>query len=198
LADLVVLHKTPNDAAAFDKCYFENHIPLAKKLPGLRKYRVTKGPVATQGGPSNLHLIAGAELRQYGGDQGGLSPALKERLPRRTCRNSQPRGVEMHFSERPRCDGGDSEGLAATSPAFWTVTPSALGCEECLESGSRWLHLRICRTCGPVGCCDDSPNKARYHRAFSRNRPSGDRRLRSAGRLGLVLRRQGGAQSVKK
>ena len=28
------------------------------------------------------------------------------------------------------------------------VTPSALGCEECLKSGSEWLHLRICRTCG--------------------------------------------------
>jgi hypothetical protein len=40
-----------------------------------------------------------------------------------------------------------------------TVTPSALGCEECLKSGSVWLHLRICRTCGHVGCCDDSPNK---------------------------------------
>jgi hypothetical protein len=40
-----------------------------------------------------------------------------------------------------------------------TVTPSALGCEECLKSGSVWLHLRICRSCGHVGCCDDSPNK---------------------------------------
>jgi hypothetical protein len=39
------------------------------------------------------------------------------------------------------------------------VTPSALGCEECLEIGSEWLHLRICRSCGHVGCCDDSPNK---------------------------------------
>ncbi len=39
------------------------------------------------------------------------------------------------------------------------VTPSALGCEECLKTGSVWLHLRICRTCGHVGCCDDSPNK---------------------------------------
>ena len=39
------------------------------------------------------------------------------------------------------------------------VTPSALGCEECLRSGSEWLHLRICRTCGHVGCCDDSKNK---------------------------------------
>ena len=39
-----------------------------------------------------------------------------------------------------------------------TVTPSADGCEECLKIGGRWVHLRICRTCGHVGCCDDSPN----------------------------------------
>ena len=39
------------------------------------------------------------------------------------------------------------------------VTPSALGCEECLKTGSPWVHLRICRTCGHVGCCDSSPNK---------------------------------------
>ena len=46
------------------------------------------------------------------------------------------------------------------------VTPSALGCEECLKIGSPWLHLRICRSCGHVGCCDDSPNKhatAHFH-----------------------------------
>ena len=32
------------------------------------------------------------------------------------------------------------------------------GCEECLQSGSRWVHLRLCLTCGHVGCCDSSPN----------------------------------------
>jgi Zn-finger in ubiquitin-hydrolases and other protein len=32
-------------------------------------------------------------------------------------------------------------------------------CEECLKIGSPWVHLRICRTCGHVGCCDDSPNR---------------------------------------
>ena len=58
MADLVVLYKTPTDPAAFDKYYFETHIPLAKKLPGLRKYTVSKGPVATPGGPSAFHLIA--------------------------------------------------------------------------------------------------------------------------------------------
>lgn len=39
------------------------------------------------------------------------------------------------------------------------VTPSAQGCEGCLKMGSGWVHLRICRTCGHVGCCDSSPNQ---------------------------------------
>src|SRR3954465_9452370 len=45
-------------------------------------------------------------------------------------------------------------------------TPSARGCEECLKTGDWWVHLRLCRTCGHVGCCDDSPSKhatAHYH-----------------------------------
>ncbi len=33
------------------------------------------------------------------------------------------------------------------------------GCRECLEMGDRWVHLRICLTCGHVGCCDSSPNR---------------------------------------
>jgi Zn-finger in ubiquitin-hydrolases and other protein len=33
------------------------------------------------------------------------------------------------------------------------------GCEECLKTGDRWVHLRMCQECGRIGCCDDSPNK---------------------------------------
>ena len=33
------------------------------------------------------------------------------------------------------------------------------GCEECLASGDRWVHLRMCQTCGHIGCCDSSPNR---------------------------------------
>ncbi|MGC9991480.1 MAG: UBP-type zinc finger domain-containing protein [Candidatus Cybelea sp.] len=32
------------------------------------------------------------------------------------------------------------------------------GCEECLKIGGTWVHLRLCLTCGHVGCCDSSPN----------------------------------------
>jgi hypothetical protein len=35
----------------------------------------------------------------------------------------------------------------------------APGCVECLATGSRWVHLRRCMTCGHIGCCDSSPNK---------------------------------------
>lgn len=33
------------------------------------------------------------------------------------------------------------------------------GCIDCLAIGGRWVHLRVCRTCGHIGCCDDSPNR---------------------------------------
>ncbi|MCU1376139.1 MAG: hypothetical protein JWO68_3425 [Actinomycetia bacterium] len=40
------------------------------------------------------------------------------------------------------------------------VTPSAEGCEDCLRAGRHdWVHLRLCVTCGHVGCCDQSPGK---------------------------------------
>ena len=47
------------------------------------------------------------------------------------------------------------------------VTPSGAGCKECLEIGDVWVHLRLCMSCGHVGCCDSSKNKhaTKHHRA---------------------------------
>jgi uncharacterized UBP type Zn finger protein len=39
------------------------------------------------------------------------------------------------------------------------VAPRSSGCEECLKAGQRWVNLRLCLTCGHVGCCDSSPGK---------------------------------------
>ena len=46
-----------------------------------------------------------------------------------------------------------------------TELPASIaGCEECLKLDSPWMHLRMCMTCGKIGCCDSSPNKhARLH-----------------------------------
>jgi uncharacterized protein (TIGR02118 family) len=72
MARLVVLYKTPKDPGAFDKHYFEKHVPIAKKIPGLRKYEVSRGPVATPAGPSGLHLVA----TLYFDDMGAIQKAF--------------------------------------------------------------------------------------------------------------------------
>ena len=40
-----------------------------------------------------------------------------------------------------------------------SVVPSARECEDCLAIGTARFHLRVCRACGHVGCCDDSPRR---------------------------------------
>ena len=52
--------------------------------------------------------------------------------------------------------------------AVGELPPSVDGCEDCLRTGGKWLHLRICLSCGHVGCCDNSPGRhatAHYHEA---------------------------------
>ena len=52
------------------------------------------------------------------------------------------------------------------------VTPrTPNGCEECLKTGSWWVHLRLCLTCGHVGCCDSSPNKHATKHAHHTHHP---------------------------
>ena len=46
------------------------------------------------------------------------------------------------------------------------VAPSGTGCQECLATGQQWVHLRMCQSCGHVGCCDSSPGRhatAHFH-----------------------------------
>jgi uncharacterized UBP type Zn finger protein len=52
------------------------------------------------------------------------------------------------------------------------VTPKTPnGCEECLKLGDGWVHLRLCVTCGHVGCCDESKNKHATKHWHSTNHP---------------------------
>jgi uncharacterized UBP type Zn finger protein len=45
------------------------------------------------------------------------------------------------------------------------------GCPDCLTAGDPWCHLRICLTCGHVGCCDSSPNKHASRHAAELDHP---------------------------
>ena len=75
MAEVLVLYKTPTDTAAFDKHYAETHIPLAKKLPGLRKYEISQGIVGTPSGPSGVHLVATLTFDSMAAIQAGLGSA---------------------------------------------------------------------------------------------------------------------------
>jgi len=57
MARMVVIYRTPKNVEAFDRHYFEVHVPLAKKLPGLRKYEISQGPIAVLAGSSDVYLI---------------------------------------------------------------------------------------------------------------------------------------------
>jgi uncharacterized protein (TIGR02118 family) len=57
MAQLLVLYNTPAEPAAFDRYYHETHIPIAKKIPGLRSYRISTGPVQALAGNAP-HLVA--------------------------------------------------------------------------------------------------------------------------------------------
>jgi hypothetical protein len=45
------------------------------------------------------------------------------------------------------------------------------GCEDCLKTGSAWVHLRMCETCGKIGCCDSSPNRHASKHAVADGHP---------------------------
>jgi hypothetical protein len=49
--------------------------------------------------------------------------------------------------------------------------PRTNGCEECLKTGDSWVHLRLCETCGHVGCCDSSKNKHASGHFHTTNHP---------------------------
>ncbi|UZE49045.1 EthD family reductase [Rhodopseudomonas sp. P2A-2r] len=75
MAQVLVLYKTPTDPAAFDKYYAQTHIPLAKKIPGLKKYEISQGAVATPAGPSGIHLVATLTFDSMAAIQAGLGSA---------------------------------------------------------------------------------------------------------------------------
>jgi len=53
------------------------------------------------------------------------------------------------------------------------VEPSSEGCEDCLRIGGQWVHLRMCMTCGQVGCCDQSKNRHASRHAHDAGHPIG-------------------------
>jgi hypothetical protein len=57
------------------------------------------------------------------------------------------------------------------SVALAELPGSVAGCEECLRTGGTWVHLRICLSCGHVGCCDSSPGRHATAHASTTSHP---------------------------
>ena len=72
MARMIAMYRKPADEAAFDAYYFGTHVPIAKKIPGLRSYEVNHGGVATPAGPSDFHLIAILTFDSIADIQAGL------------------------------------------------------------------------------------------------------------------------------
>ena len=58
MAKLYAIYRQPVDAAAFEQYYYNTHVPLAKKIPGLRSYEVTRGDVMGMAGKHAVYLVA--------------------------------------------------------------------------------------------------------------------------------------------
>lgn len=75
MAQVLVLYKTPQSTAAFDKYYFDKHAPIAKKIPGLRKYLVSQDSVGTPTGPSGIYFVAMLEFADMAAIQRAFASA---------------------------------------------------------------------------------------------------------------------------
>lgn len=58
MAKLVVIYREPKDPAAFDAYYAATHVPLAQKIPGVKRFDVSTGPVTGPKGNTDVHLVA--------------------------------------------------------------------------------------------------------------------------------------------
>lgn len=73
MAKVLVLYKKPKSSESFDKHYASVHIPLAKKIPGLKKYDISRGAVGTPTGPSDFHLVATLHFDSLDALKAGMS-----------------------------------------------------------------------------------------------------------------------------
>ena len=86
MAMMLVVYRTPANKEAFDKHYFDVHVPLAKKLPGLKKYEVSKGSIMPIAGAKDPYMVAMlhfetlAAIREAFGSEIGQACATDRKL----------------------------------------------------------------------------------------------------------------------
>ena len=98
MAKLFVIYQQPADAAVFDEYYFNKHVPLAKTLPGLRGYEVTRGDVMGMAGKHGAYLVAIVELDSMAAIQAAMA-SPEGRATAADLGNFAGAGVDVMSSE---------------------------------------------------------------------------------------------------
>lgn len=96
MAKVLVLYKTPKSSEAFDKHYASVHIPLAKKIPGLKKYEISTGTVVTPAGPSDIHLAITLQFDSLDALEAGMA-APEGKAAAGDLANFADGGVELYL-----------------------------------------------------------------------------------------------------
>jgi uncharacterized protein (TIGR02118 family) len=98
MAKLIAMYRTPADVAAFDRYYYATHVPIAKRVPGLRHYEVTTGAVATLGGVSPYYLIATLSFDSMAAIQAALTTP-EGQATAADLANFATAGVDIYFAD---------------------------------------------------------------------------------------------------
>ena len=98
MAMIIAMYKTPKDAAAFDSYYFGPHLALAKTVPGLAGYEVTRGPIMAMAGVQPYYLIAVLKFDSMAAVQAALASSQGQAVAA-DLNNFATGGVEIFFSE---------------------------------------------------------------------------------------------------
>jgi CPA2 family monovalent cation:H+ antiporter-2 len=128
---------------------------------GVRLVSLRRRGVEVVAEPERQRLLPGDEIALEGSADGFAEAAplfaasgspmdLPRAAPQRSDWIDTERPVELVVKDGSAC---------AHLGEIRQVYPSAAGCEDCLRTGDRWVHLRACMSCGHVGCCDSSPNR---------------------------------------
>jgi CPA2 family monovalent cation:H+ antiporter-2 len=105
--------------------------------------------------------VFGADLTEAVVRAHGVRDFYRDQPAAPVARLPQPAVVDTQSAVDVRLDPSACPHAGQVAGA---VVPHTSGCEECLERGDAWVHLRLCLSCGHVGCCDSSPNRhARAH-----------------------------------
>ena len=117
MARLVAIYKKPGEVDAFEKHYFGTHIPLAKTMPGFRKYEVSYGPVSVLAGPTDVYLIGTV----YFDDLEAMNKAFASPEGRATAADRQLYAPDGH--RRPNLHFRRSGGLNHATQSSFCPSP---------------------------------------------------------------------------